>query len=119
MFKAGASFHDKYMIGQHLKEGRSPDLISRLTSIRIEQVNAVIKQIKDGTLKLKGKAAYMMDVNNSEHPMDGMTAKAQENRMDELSAENAELKAQMAEIMSRLNAEGADPMADVEEEDAA
>lgn len=105
MFKAGASFHDKYMIGQHLKAGRTPDQISALTSVRVDHVNAVIKQIQDGTLKLRGKAAYLMGQPGEGHPMSGLTPKAQENRMDELSAENAELKAQMAEILSRLDGE--------------
>jgi hypothetical protein len=94
MQKAGASRNDKKMIRNYMSKGVSLNNISRLTSVRIEHVTAIAKQIREGTLKIGGKLDYQHgDIDGN--MLDGLTSPQQSTRMDEIAAENAALKARL------------------------
>lgn len=58
MKKAGANYHDKARIVK-MMDSRTPEQISMITSVRIEHVNAIIKQAREGTLKMMGPRGLM------------------------------------------------------------
>lgn len=101
MFKAGASFHDKVAVVKMHVQRMPIDHISKAASLRVEQVEAIIKQFKDG--KLKVNIPDRLQYEQEQAAADP----AQAARIEELEQQNAELNSKLDMILARLSDGGA------------